>query len=44
MRALQLHRKQYWLTLPPDDPTELAEQIRTVGEVYEATPALAARG
>jgi hypothetical protein len=28
----------------PDDPLELAEQIRTVCEVYEATPTLAATG
>src|SRR5512135_398604 len=25
--ALQPHRKRYWLTPPPDDPPELAEQI-----------------
>jgi transposase len=42
--ALQPHRKRYWLTPPPDDPTQLAEQICTVCEVYEATPALAAQG
>src|SRR5260370_38949696 len=42
--ALQPHRKRYWLTPPPDDPAELAAQIRTVCEVYEATPALAAAG
>jgi DDE superfamily endonuclease len=42
--ALQPHRKRYWLTPPPDDPTELAEQICTVCEVYEATPTLAAAG
>jgi DDE superfamily endonuclease len=42
--ALQPHRKRYWLTPPPDDPVELAEQICTVCEVYEATPALAAQG
>jgi DDE superfamily endonuclease len=42
--ALQPHRKRYWLTPPPDDPTELAEQICTVCEVYEATPRLAAAG
>jgi hypothetical protein len=42
--ALQPHRKRYWLTPPPDDPTELAEQICAVCEVYEATPALAAQG
>jgi hypothetical protein len=42
--ALQPHRKRYWLTPPPDDPVELAEQIRTVCEVYEATPTLAATG
>jgi len=41
---LQPHRKRYWLTPPPDDPTELAEQICTVCEVYEATPTLAAQG
>lgn len=44
MSALQPHRKRYWLTPPPDDPAELAEQICTVCEVYEATPALAALG
>ena len=44
MSALQPHRKRYWLTPPPDDPTALAEQICTVCEVYEATPALAAQG
>ena len=44
MSALQPHRKRYWLTPPPDDPAELAEQICTVCEVYEATPALAAQG
>jgi len=42
--ALQPHRNRYWLTPPPDDPAELAVQIRTVCEVYEATPALAAQG
>jgi hypothetical protein len=42
--ALQPHRKRYWLTPPPDDPTELAEQICTVCEVYEATPTLAGAG
>ncbi len=41
---MQPHRKRYWLTPPPDDPTELAEQICTVCEVYEATPTLAAAG
>jgi len=41
---LQPHRKRYWLTPPPDDPAELAKQICTVCEVYEATPALAAAG
>ena len=41
---MQPHRKRYWLTPPPDDPTELAEQICTVCEVYEATPGLAAQG
>ncbi|HEY6406727.1 MAG TPA: transposase [Ktedonobacteraceae bacterium] len=44
MSVLQPHRKRYWLTPPPDDPVELAEQIRTVCEVYEATPTLAAAG
>ena len=44
MSVLQPHRKRYWLTPPPDDPVELAEQICTVCEVYEATPALAAAG
>lgn len=44
MSALQPHRKRYWLTPPPDDPANLAEQICTVCEVYEATPALAAQG
>ncbi len=44
MIALQPHRKRYWLTPPPEDPAELAEQICTVCEVYEATPALAAAG
>jgi hypothetical protein len=42
--ALQPHRKRYWLTPPPDDPVELAEQIGMVCEVYEATPVLAAQG
>jgi hypothetical protein len=42
--TLQPHHKRYWLTPPPDDPAELAEEICTVCEVYEATPALAARG
>ena len=41
---MQPHRNRYWLTPPPDDPAELTEQIRTVCEVYEATPALAAQG
>ena len=41
---MQPHRKRYWLTPPPDDPTELAEEICTVCKVYEATPALAAQG
>jgi DDE superfamily endonuclease len=41
---LQPHLKRYWLTPPPDDPAELAAQIGTVCEVYEATPALAAGG
>ena len=44
MSALQPHRKRYWLTPPPDDPAELAVQIRTVCQVYEAAPALAAAG
>ena len=44
MSALQPHRKRYWLTPPPDDPAALTEQICTVCEVYEATPALAAAG
>ena len=42
--ALQPHRKRYWLTPPPEDPAELAEQIGTVCQIYEATPALAAAG
>jgi len=42
--ALQPHRKRYWLTPPADDPADLAAQICTVCEVYEATPALAAAG
>jgi hypothetical protein len=42
--ALQPHRKRYWLTPPPDDPTELAKQICTVCQVYEATPTLAVAG
>jgi DDE superfamily endonuclease len=42
--VLQPHRKRYWLTPPPDDPAELAAQICTVCEVYEATPTLAAAG
>jgi len=41
---LQPHLKRYWLTPPPDDPAELAAQIPTVCEVYEATPTLAAAG
>lgn len=41
---MQPHRKRYWLTPPPDDPTELTEQICTVCEIYEATPALAGQG
>jgi transposase len=41
---LQPHRKRYWLTPPPEDPTELAEQICTVCEVYEAASALAREG
>ncbi len=41
---MQPHRKRYWLTPPPDDPAELAEQICTVCDIYEATPALAAQG
>lgn len=41
---MQPHRKRYWLTPPPDDPTALAEQICTVCAVYEATPVLAAQG
>jgi hypothetical protein len=40
---LQPHRKRYWLTPPSDDSTQLAEQICTVCEIYEATPALAAQ-
>jgi transposase len=42
--ALHPHRKRYWLTPPADDPAERAEQICTVCEVYEATPALATAG
>jgi hypothetical protein len=42
--ALQPHRKRYWLTPPPDDPAQLAEQICTVCKVYEATPIFAAQG
>src|SRR5438876_12309872 len=42
--ALQPHRKRSWLTPPPEDPAELAEQICTVCQVYEATAALAAAG
>jgi hypothetical protein len=41
---LQPHHRRYWLTPPPDDPVELAEQIWTVCEVYEATPMLATAG
>ena len=41
---MQPHRKRYWLTPPPDDRAELAAQIRTVCEVYEATAALTAAG
>ncbi len=41
---MQPHRSRYWLTPPPDDPAELAEQICTVCEIYEATPALAVQG
>ena len=44
MSALQPHRKRYWLTPPSDNPTQLAEQICTVCEVYEATPVLAEQG
>ena len=44
MSALQPHRKRYWLTPPPDDLTDLAQQICTVCQVYEATPTLAAQG
>ncbi len=44
MSVLQPHLKRYWLTPPPDDPTDLAEQICTVCKVYEATPVLAAAG
>ena len=44
MSARPSHRKRDFLTPPPDDPTELAEQICTVCEVYEATPTLAAAG
>ena len=44
MSALHPHRKRYWLTPPPDDPTELAEQICAVCKVYEATPQLGATG
>ena len=38
------YRKRYWLTPPPNDPADLAEQICTVCEIYETTPALAAAG
>ena len=41
---MQPHRKRYWLTPPPDDPTDLAVQICTVCEAYRATPALTAQG
>jgi DDE superfamily endonuclease len=41
---LQPHRNRYWLTPPPDDPAELAEQICKVCEVYEAAPELAVQG
>ena len=41
---MQPHRKRYWLTPPPDDATQLAEQICLVCEVYEATLVLAAEG
>ncbi len=41
---MQPHLKRYWLTPPPDDPAELAAQICTVCEVYEATPTLAVAG
>src|SRR5260370_1951746 len=44
VRVLEPHRKRYWIPPPPDDPAELAAQIRAVCEVYEATPALAAAG
>ncbi|HEY6406321.1 MAG TPA: transposase [Ktedonobacteraceae bacterium] len=38
------HRKRYWLTPPPNDPADLAQQNCTVCEIYETTPALAAAG
>jgi hypothetical protein len=41
---LQPHRNRYWLTPPPDDPAELAEQICKVCEIYEATPVLVEQG
>jgi transposase len=41
---LQPHRKRYWLTPPLDDPTELAEQISSVCEIYQATPELVRQG
>ena len=44
MSALQPHRKRYWLTPPAEDPAQLAQEIGTVCEVYQATPALAAQG
>jgi hypothetical protein len=42
--VLQPHRKRYWLTPPAGDPVGLATQIRTVCEVYEATPVLHEQG
>jgi hypothetical protein len=42
--ARPAHRKRYWLTPPADDPAKLAQQIRSVCEVYEATPELTAQG
>jgi DDE superfamily endonuclease len=42
--ALQPHRKRYWLTPPAEDPEGLTEQICSVCEVYETTPALVAQG
>jgi len=41
---LKPHRSRYWLTPKPADPTDFADQVATVCDVYAAAPLLEATG